>query len=262
MSEDESQSDYIHFLGTAGARFAMAKQIRSSAGTFLRLCGKNIMLDAGPGTLVRCASVIPQIDVFKLDAIILTHTHIDHSTDVNCLIDAMTGGGIWKRGTLFTPRECLEGDSTVVLRYLRGFLDEIVPLEASSMYGLDGVVFGTSLPHRHGVENYGIKFKLKQCNLSFLIDTKFFPELIDEYMGTDLLVVNVVRHRPDDAPHALHLCMDEVKEIVAAVKPRKTIITHFGMTLLHNDPAEIARVASDEVGHEIVAAMDGMIVAL
>ena len=256
------QGDYIQFLGTAGARFAMAKQIRSSAGTFLRLGGKNLLLDAGPGTLARCAAVQPLIDVFELDALILTHSHIDHSTDINCLIDAMTGGGIWKRGVLFTPAACLEGDHAVVLRYLRGFLHDIVPIAAAEPYQLDTLHFRTSPLHDHGVETYGISFQLPTQRLSFLIDTRFFPELIDAYADSDVLVINVVRHRPEDAPHALHLCIEDVKEIVRAIRPRKTILTHFGMTMLKNNPTAIAMEASDEVGCEIIAADDGMIVEL
>ena len=33
-----------------------------------------------------------------LDAIVLTHKHLDHSGDVNAMIEAMTQGGTKKRG--------------------------------------------------------------------------------------------------------------------------------------------------------------------
>lgn len=252
--------DYIQFLGTAGARFAMAKQVRSSAGVFLNLCGKRLLLDAGPGTLVRCAVVDPDIDVFQLDGIILTHSHIDHSNDVNCLIDAMTGGGLWKRGVVFAPGECLEGDHAVVLRYLRSFPSEIVTLTERGAYALGDVAFRTSCRHDHGVETYGIRIQLPNRNVSFLIDTKFFPQLIDEYQGTDILIVNVVRFSPQDAPHALHLCLDEVKVLVSEIKPAKTILTHFGMTLLKAGPEEQAKRLADDLGCDITAAFDGRIV--
>jgi len=129
-----ADSPFIKFLGTAGARFVVAKQLRSSAGTYIEVEGKKIMLDPGPGTLVRCAKSKPAIDVTGLDAIILTHAHIDHSNDVNILIDAMTNGGLKKRGVLFAPGDCLEGKNEVVFRYLKDFLQEIVRLEANREY--------------------------------------------------------------------------------------------------------------------------------
>lgn len=261
MTFDESdlQGDHIRFLGTAGARFAVAKQVRSSAGVYLYLKGKRILLDMGPGTLVQLNKVEPEIDVFTIDGLILTHSHIDHSCDINCLIDAVTAGGIWNRGVLYTPSECLEGENRVVLQYLRGFLAKIEIMEAQSTYMLEDLAIRTSIPHDHGVETYGIHFDLDGGQLSFLIDTKFFPALIDEYMGADILVVNMVRKSEKDAPNALHLCTQDVKEIVGAIKPRKTILTHFGMRLLEAGPEGAAERIADATGCDVVAAVDRMV---
>ena len=151
--------DYIKFLGTAGARFVVAKQLRSSAGVFLHLNDKNIILDPGPGTLVRCAKSKPKIDVEKIDVIILTHAHIDHSNDVNIMIDAMTNGGLKKRGILFAPEDCLYRDNTVVLKYIKPFLVDIIVLKENQVYHNSELTFRTSVRHIHSVETYGIYLK-------------------------------------------------------------------------------------------------------
>ena len=52
------EENHLKFLGTAGARHVVARQIRYSAGTYLRAGGRDIMIDPGPGTLVRCALVV------------------------------------------------------------------------------------------------------------------------------------------------------------------------------------------------------------
>ena len=115
----------ILFLGTAGARYVVSKQLRASGGIYLEREGQRIIIDPGPGCLVKLASSEPKIDPTEIDIILLTHKHIDHATDVNALIDGMTGGGFSKKGILVAPRDALE-DDPVVLHYHREFLDKII----------------------------------------------------------------------------------------------------------------------------------------
>ena len=253
-----SEKDTVKFLGTAGARFVVARQARYSAGTLLRLGGMGIMLDPGPGTLVRCAASRPRIDATQLDAIVLTHAHIDHSNDVNILIDAMTKGGFEKRGTVFAPAQCLEGATKVLLDYLMKFPGRIVALQEQSQYELDAVRFSTSVRHQHGVETYGVRFHRGPGDLSFLVDTAWFEGLAQSYAGSDVLVLNVVRHQPYGKARILHLTLDEAERVIADVRPRRAVLTHFGMTMLKARPHELAAAMSDRLGIEVIAARDGM----
>jgi len=257
-----NHKDCIKFLGTAGARFVVAKQLRSSAGVYMRMKGKSIILDPGPGTLVRCAKSKPAIDVTKLDALILTHAHIDHSNDVNILIDAMTGGGLNKRGIVFAPNECITGENAVVLPYLRGFVRDIVVLKPHQKYTIDTVSFSTSGRHRHQVETYGVIFDYSGRKISFMVDTRYSLELIKSYAGSDILVMNVVRFTPHESGDVMHLSIDDVKEILATLHPRKAILTHFGMTMLKAKPWVVANELSDELGMDVIAASDGMTIEL
>jgi len=251
-------NNYIKFLGTAGARFVVAKQLRASGGVYMELMGKRIILDPGPGTLVRCASSRPKIDVTKLDWIILTHIHIDHSNDVNVLIDAISEGGLKKRGILFAPKEALEGKNAVVFQYVQSFLKDIVILEPDRRYEMDGLIFYTSTKHEHPVDTCGIMFDLDGRRISFMVDTKFFPGLIESYKGSNVLVMNVVRFKPHEKLDIQHLCVDDARELIKAIKPEKAILTHFGMTMIKAGPYNIARVLTEETGIEVVAASDGM----
>jgi ribonuclease BN (tRNA processing enzyme) len=257
-----SENNFIKFLGTAGARFVVAKQLRASGGIFIHACGRNVLLDPGPGCLVKLASSRPAIDVTKIDAIIVSHAHLDHSNDVNAVIDAMTGGGFDKKGMLFCPRECIEGDSAVVLRYLRPYLDSITVLEAKKSYRIADLKFKTSSRHDHAAETYGLKFEMNGQRVSFLVDTKYFDGLIADYKGSDVLVINVVRRLPGGPPDIRHLSIDDVKLIVSKIKPLLTLLTHFGMTMIQAKPHILAKTLSDELGLDIRAASDGMTVEL
>lgn len=255
-------ANFIKFLGTAGARHVVARQLRSSAGVYLNLKNKKIIMDPGPGTLVRCISSRPKIDVAALDGIILTHVHIDHTNDVNILIDAMTGGGLRKKGTLYAPKECLRGENAVVFKYLRSFLEEIVILEEDSQYKIGDLSFTTSTKLDHNVETYGMKFDLDDQKISFITDTRYFSGLAKNYAGSDMLVINVVITTPRNDIDIPHLSIEDVKKIISEIKPKKAILTHFGMTMLKAKPWEMAQKLADETGIEVKAASDGLTVEL
>lgn len=250
--------DRIKFLGTAGARFVVSKQVRASGGLWFTLDDTNFLVDPGPGTLVKCATSKPKLDPTTLDGIILTHRHLDHSADVNVMIEAITEGGFKKRGELFAPEDALNQDP-VVLRYLRDFLENIHTLKEGGNYSLGRIKFTTPVKHIHGVETYGLKIKSSKYIISLIVDTKFFPELSKHYSRSDLIILNVVRHEATGMSLRVdHLNLEDVKIILKETKPKIAIITHFGMTMVRAKPWEVADKLSNDLGIKIIAARDGM----
>ena len=104
----------LKFLGTAGARFVVSKQTRNSGGIWLSIDETNLLIDPGPGSLIRCLTSKPRINPDKIDGIILTHRHIDHSNDINIMIEAMTKGGFNKKGIVFTPNDALNEEIAII----------------------------------------------------------------------------------------------------------------------------------------------------
>ncbi|HID92741.1 MAG TPA: MBL fold metallo-hydrolase [bacterium (Candidatus Stahlbacteria)] len=245
--------DRIIFLGTAGARVTVFKQIRASGGIWLTLDDTNILIDPGPGSLIRCLRSKAKLNPENLDAIILSHKHLDHSADVNVMIEAMTGGGFKKKGILFAPIDALEQDP-VVLRYLRNYPDKIEILREGAKYTVKNVKFTTPIRHIHGVETYGINFVDKRASLSYITDTRYFEAISNHYKG-DILIINVVRLKPSQYDH---LCLEDAKNIIKTVNPKLAILTHFGMTMIKAKPWELADKLSSELGTKVIAASDGM----
>ena len=150
----------IKFLGTAGARFVVMKQLRSSGGIWLTLNDTNVLIDPGPGSLVRCLSSKPLLNPTELDGIILTHRHLDHSNDINIMIEAMTNGGFNKKGLIFAPQDALKEDP-VILNYIRDHVEKIEIMRQKRTYRLGNISFSTPVKHLHGVETFGLNIYSK-----------------------------------------------------------------------------------------------------
>jgi phosphoribosyl 1,2-cyclic phosphodiesterase len=248
----------IKFLGTAGARFVMIEQLRASGGIWLSLDDSKVLIDPGPGSLVRCLASRPRLNPKELDGIILTHRHLDHSNDVNIMIEAMTNGGSSRRGVVFAPRDALESDP-VVLHYVRGYVERLEVLEEYKDYRVGNISFSTAKRHRHGSETYGLNIKGRRCRVSIIPDTLYFKELPYCYTG-DVVVINVVR--AECKPGVDHLCIADVEEILKVNHPKLCVLTHFGMTMLKAKPWRVAEMLSDKTGVRVIAAQDGMSVNL
>ncbi len=254
MTNEGKIRNFIKFLGTAGARVVVSKQVRASGGIWLSLDGTNLYLDPGPGALVHCWKSKPPLDPSRLDAILLSHRHLDHSGDINAMIEAMTEGTFKKRGKLLAPTEALESDP-VVLKYVRKYLEKVEVLKEKGRYKVGKLAVSTPIRHiHHGSETYGFKIKSSRGTISYISDTKYFPGLVKAYKA-DILILSVLRVEPSPLEH---LCVEDVKKLVKGIRPRVTIMTHFGMWMLRAKPWEVAEQLSRELRAKVIAASDGM----
>ena len=95
----------LTLLGT-GTFFV--RERRSSSAYLLEAGGKKILIDCGPGTLMRLSQV--GVNPLDLDYILVTHFHADHTSDLFplimncCLDDFYTGGKLLKFPEIIGPK--------------------------------------------------------------------------------------------------------------------------------------------------------------
>ena len=254
-SEDDQETatrDEIVFLGTGGARYVIAKQLRATGGMLFRIGGKNVLVDPGPESLYRLLTYLPKFNPEKIDAIVLTHKHIDHSGDANVYLDVITKGGNNRRGILLAPSDAF-GEDGVIHKYLLEFLDETVIIREGLEFRLGELKFVFPVRHEHRVETYGFKLEYQGYTISYITDTKYFPNLVSAY-GADVIIMNLIKLGPSEIDH---LSVDDCAEIISAIKPRVAVITHFGMTILRTGPWNVARQLQTRTGFTVLAAEDG-----
>ncbi len=242
----------VFFLGTGGGRMVVLNQIRRSGGFWLRLRDVNILQDPGPGSLVMAQKHM--LKPSTLDAIVLSHRHIDHSNDINVMIEAMTGGGFQPRGRVIVPGDCLNEDP-VVLKYVRPFTG-IIEIKEGMKLSIRDINILFPIRTMHPVETYGTIYEFNSSRIGYIPDTEYFPGLAQAYKGVDFLIINVVRMTTDKKIR--HLNINEASRLIESIKPKLAILTHFGLQVIKASPDHQAKLISEKTGVRVIAAYDGL----
>ncbi len=246
--------DKIVFLGTAGGRASVFRFLRRSGGFLLWLSGDLVHVDPGPGAFVYLHQL--GIDPRGIDLVVLSHIHLDHSSDVNAVIESATDGGKIRNVALFAPRSAFEGYQRVILPFIRerlareGFLEEGKELTYKSIK-VKAVMRHT----HHEAETYALLFNDKVLYVSCAL---YEDRMLHMYpKGVDLMIINTTLYektKPID-----HLTLKDAEKLIWELRPKKVILTHFGYEFLtQHDPKRIAQELSQKYGINVLSAEDFM----
>ncbi len=247
----------ITFLGTAGSMAVATRQLRASGGIVLRMDDLQFHLDPGPGALVKAREF--GISAQHTTAVLVSHNHLNHCNDLNAVIEAMTHAGLEHRGVILASKSVLQAteDSYPILtKYHQQLVEKIIPLEKNHKVGIELIEIHALAADHTDPTAIGFKFFCPKFTLSYTGDTAFSQELVDQLSGTDILILNVPY--PGNKAEGKNLDTESAIKIVSAVRPRVTILTHFGLEMLKADPLNEAREVQRITGVQTIAAKDGL----
>ena len=242
----------ITFLGTGGGRFVFLTQRRHSGGIWLLLGGVRMILDPGPGALVR--AIEHHKDPGRLDCVMSTHMHLDHYNDVEVMVEAMTHGLNRRQGMLVLQEDVVG----YVSDYHRGSVDTKVARPGDS-FPVKGVQVA-AIPTSNHAGGLGFRFDTGEGVVTYAGDTALSAEVVRHYTGSRLLILNTIF--PSGGRSSTHLNTDDAIEIAKAARPGLLAMTHFGVRMLNVGPEREAARVEEESGVPTVAATDGMTVRL
>ncbi len=253
--------NFLKYIGTGGGRFSMIKQIRSTGGIWFDYGGLRGVIDPGPGSLARICAAVPALDMTSADVVILTHKHIDHSTDINVAIEAMTHGGFDRRGTLVAPEDALQGPDPVVMKHSQNKIPEIkIPEDGVTIETGKGVCIEPVKHIHHGVDCFGYVFRregLKEWGI--ISDSRIMPCFCERYASCAFLSVNATFL--DKKPRLDHISVTEARELISKIGPQTAVLTHLGAML--TAPEQAGCLDNLETPQtKILPASDGMVVDL
>lgn len=254
--------NFIKYIGTGGGRFSMICQKRSTGGLWLQYGGLKGVIDPGPGSLARICATKPELLPDSIDFVILTHKHLDHSTDANVLIECMTHGGFDKRGILVAPNDALDGDDPVILKYAQRKAAAVEIPRDGVPIDIGGGVTAEPVTHvHHGVECFGYIFKRTGIpDWGLISDAKPMAEYFAQRYSSCMLV-SINTTFPNKKPRLDHTSLEDVRELLEKLHPKRAILTHLGAMLTSEEGSQFF-TCLDTRETLVTAASDGMVVDL
>ncbi len=257
--------DFIKFMGTGGGRTVMITQLRSTGGIYIELDGTRLYLDPGPGALVH--SIRHNLPLKKLDALLLSHAHIDHTNDANAIIEAMTDGVVKKGGVLIGNVSAIEGyeeNSRVVEKVVGNYhlnaLQEYYVVKPGDSVRVNTVkIVATKAVHTDPMA-IGFRIESEKYTIGYTGDTIYFDNIGSQFSECDVLILNCLFNRNPyknkDVEFSRHMDSEDAIKIIEHAKPKLAILQHFGMEMLRSMPWEVARKISETTGIKTIAARD------
>ncbi len=248
----------IKFLGTAGGRVAVFRQLRYSGGMWLNLNNKNILIDPGPGSLVRIFEF--GLDPKDIDIIVISHRHLDHTADLNTVIESASSSNTKPIELLIAPSDVINGEDPILLKYLHKGIKDIQILENKKEINLDNIYIKGTVEHIHfGALTYGIEFISEEKRVVYVPCGKYYDDMLEGYQkNADLEIFNTTFYKPKE--QYFHLSAFDVIKMLKVHKPKKAIITHFSPYILRENPEKVAEEITKESLVKTIAAKDGLVV--
>ncbi|MCX8130530.1 MAG: MBL fold metallo-hydrolase [Clostridia bacterium] len=184
----------------------------------------NLLIDCGNGVLSNLQKII---NIEDLDAIILTHLHSDHISDMMVLKYAIQvkkdKGALNKTFNVFAPQEPAEEYKRINIKNV--FEMHPVTEELKLQFGILKVSFREM---KHPVKCYGISADNGSKRFVFSGDTAWNENIIDFSMNADLLMLDAGLLTKDKSSEDVpHLTAAECGMIAARAEVKRLILTHF-----------------------------------
>lgn len=245
-----------------------------------------ILVDAGSGSAHQFEQA--QAHSEHLQAILLTHLHVDHSVDVPAFIkDAYftdRSKDLWVMGP--AGNDMMPATSTYLAelfsnkgayRYLSDYWEpnkssafKIKAKDASlshhqiQQHTLNDAIKLSSTGTHHGpISAVAWRVDIGDCAITFSGDmNNQFGSLAKLAKGTDLLVANnAIEEAATGTARKLHMPPSEIAKIAAAAQPKKLLLAHFMTRSLPHQKQAVELIKNSYDG-PVVLAEDGLIISL
>lgn len=249
----------VTILGTGTATPLLE---RNASGLVVAAGESLILVDLGPGTLRRLCEA--EIDMKAIDAILVTHFHPDHVSDlVPFLFASNYAYGPFREEPfhLIGPTGMGRFYSAMVAVYGHWIVptNERLLLHEMQTAGMDKLVRGAveilSAPSAHSAPSLSYRIQAEGKSVTISSDTDLSENLVELARGTDLLICEC--SMPEGKKIPGHLVPSEAGNVARRAGARHLVLTHFYPPC---DEVDVAEQAAMTFPGPITKAEDLMVI--
>jgi len=233
---------------------------RGAPAALLRIEDKNLLIDIGSGSLQKMLQF--GASYLNLDAIILTHLHPDHTSDLVPFFFACKYSLAPRTKELYLiggkgMREFYERLKEVYGHWVKPDSFKLHIQEAPhGKRDLLGIGFVT-FPLQHTRSSIGLRFEYEGKVLAYSGDTDYCAELIEMGKAADLLVLEC--SFPNERKIQGHLTPSLAGKVAKEAETKKLVLTHFYPPC---DETDIITQCQEEFSGELILAEDMMVLSV
>lgn len=230
---------------------------RSMSGYALSHQDFFMLLDCGNGVLRRCLEA--GLKPFDIDAILISHLHIDHIADIVSLLWALKHTPDLKRQKVlqfYGPpglQQFFEKLPEVYGRWLESFSFPLVVRNVANDEFVVGPWQVRVFPMRHGNSANGYRLQSGEKVIAYSGDTGECTEVVTLGTGADLLILECSFAEDQGAENHLHAA--QAARLAHQAECKKLILTHFYPEC---DRADLRLMCSREFSGSLELASDLM----
>lgn len=242
-------------LGCGGGRLQIIDQTFRTGGFRIHDELFKIHVDPGPGAVLLSSQF--DLDPTELDGIYVSHSHTDHYSDAEVLVEAMKRGGSGG-GRFIGSESTVHGEEDlgpVLSDYHKKQAGEVVSLNPTESFEGRGLKLEATSTNHSDPTTIGFKINTDSGLVGYTSDTQYFEELPKIFKDSRILIANVTR--PQNKRIDYHLCSKDLANLLEEVEPDLAVILHMGMLFLRNSPRREAEYIEKESGVKTVPGFVG-----
>ena len=237
-----------------------------------------ILIDTGPGSSVNFG--IAKANFADLDAILLTHLHVDHSADLPAFIKGAYFSGRNQALPIFGPAEnaLMPATSSFIERlignngafaYLSDYLSDAsganfkinsidIPLLRDKIHNHllnDDVSLQSTFVHHGPVAAVAWRVNIAGCSISFSGDmSNQYQSLAKLAIDSDLLVINnAIPEGAQGIARNLHMPPSEIGKIAKQANVKKVLLSHFMKRTINTQSHSLETISKFYDGKVVLA---------